>query len=54
MGKYFVAHLAARFKIHKNFTLTGRIENLFDKKYQEIYGYNTPGFSIYGGIEFTW
>jgi vitamin B12 transporter len=29
MGKYFVAHLAARFKIHKNFTLTGRIENLF-------------------------
>jgi vitamin B12 transporter len=29
----------------------GRIENLFDKKYEEIYGYGTPRFSVYFGTK---
>jgi outer membrane cobalamin receptor len=27
-----------------------RIENLLDKQYEEVYGYGTAGFSVYGGI----
>ncbi|MCK4307519.1 TonB-dependent receptor [candidate division WOR-3 bacterium] len=33
-----------------NLKLSIRVENLFDEKYQEIYGYKTLGRSIYGGI----
>ena len=32
--------------------LFGRIENLFDVDYEEIYGFGTPGISAYGGVRF--
>ncbi|MCB0344278.1 MAG: TonB-dependent receptor [Bdellovibrionales bacterium] len=28
-----------------------RVENLFDEDYEEINGYSTPGFEIFGGVE---
>lgn len=31
-------------------TLFGRVENLTDRRYQEVLGYNTPGRSYYGGL----
>jgi len=30
-----------------------KIENLLDEEYQEIYGYNTSGRSVYGGMNFS-
>lgn len=32
----------------------GRIENLFDKEYEEARGYNTAGVSAYGGVKVTY
>ncbi|OAG27753.1 TonB-dependent receptor plug domain-containing protein [Thermodesulfatator autotrophicus] len=54
MDSYFVAYLNARLNLRENLTLTGRIDNLFDKDYQEIYDYKTPGRSVYVGLEYRW
>jgi Outer membrane cobalamin receptor protein len=48
---YTTARLAASYDVTKNFQIFGRIENLFDKHYQEIYGYKTLGRSFYAGIK---
>jgi vitamin B12 transporter len=31
-------------------TVQGRIENITDAKYEEVYGYGTAGRSVYGGL----
>ena len=33
--------------------LFGRVENLFDEDYYEVYGFATPGFAAFGGIRMT-
>ncbi|MFA5345800.1 MAG: TonB-dependent receptor [Candidatus Omnitrophota bacterium] len=48
---YTVFRMAAFYDITKNFRIFGRIENLFDKKYQEVYAYETLGRSFYAGIK---
>ncbi|MFA5144512.1 MAG: TonB-dependent receptor [Candidatus Omnitrophota bacterium] len=48
---YTVVRLAASYDITKNFQVFGRIENLFDKQYQEVSGYETLGRSVYAGIK---
>ncbi|MFA6357219.1 MAG: TonB-dependent receptor [Candidatus Omnitrophota bacterium] len=48
---YTIFRMAASYDITKNFQIFGRIENLFDKKYQEVNGYGTLGRSFYGGVK---
>jgi len=48
---YTIFRVAASYEITKNLQVFGRIENLFDKKYQEVYGYETMGRSFYAGIK---
>jgi len=36
--------------IGHDLTLFGRVENLFDEKYETAYRYGTLGRSFYGGI----
>lgn len=31
----------------------GRLENLFDEDYEEVYGFSAPGFAAFGGIRMT-
>lgn len=31
----------------------GRVENLFDEDYEEVYGFSAPGFAAFGGIRAT-
>ncbi|MFA5272355.1 MAG: TonB-dependent receptor, partial [Candidatus Omnitrophota bacterium] len=50
---YTVVRLASHYDITQNCRIFARIENLFDKKYQEIPGYAMPGRSFYGGIKVT-
>jgi len=51
VGGYTLVNLASSYDIHKNFQIFGRIENLFNKKYEDVWGYGTAGFSIFGGIK---
>ncbi len=50
MPDYFLINLAAHYDLFSFLRLQGRVENLLDKQYEEIYGFGTAGFSVYGGI----
>ena len=50
---YFLINLAAHYDLFSFLRLKMRIENLLDKQYQEVYGYGTAGFSVYGGISLS-
>jgi vitamin B12 transporter len=44
---YGVVNLTARRAVHKAISLEARLENIFDKQYQIIDGFNTPGRSVF-------
>ncbi len=50
LGSYTLVNLNARYNINKNISLYARIENLFDKDYETIYGYNQPDRGAYVGV----
>lgn len=51
MGEYMLLNLAACYDIAKNIKIFGRLDNLFDRNYEEITGYGTAGISAFGGIK---
>ena len=50
MGAFAVFDVKSGYKINENATLYGRIENIFDKQYQEVSKYGTPGRAAYIGV----
>lgn len=50
LADYTLINIAAHYDLLEFLRIYGRIDNLLDKQYEEIYGYGTPGFSVYGGI----
>ncbi len=55
-GGYFTADLAAYYTVIQNWGYVNRVQlmvrgqNLFDKKYEEVFGYSSPRFQIIGGL----
>ena len=45
-----VVNLAGRLGVTERVSLFGRIDNLFDEDYEQIYGYGTAGVSGYAGV----
>ena len=50
---YTVFNLAGRYRVNDRTQLWARIDNLFDEDYEEVEGFQTAGFSIYGGVRFN-
>lgn len=50
---YTVVNLATAITLNNFLELTGRLDNLFDETYQEIYGYGNMPFSVYAGIRLS-
>lgn len=50
---YTLVHLATTYDITDRTQLFARIENLFDREYEEVAGYQTAGFSVFGGVKMT-
>ena len=48
---YLTADIAASYALTDNFALTGRISNLFDKRYQNPVGFLQPERAFYAGIK---
>jgi vitamin B12 transporter len=48
---YWVASLAASYPLVESVTLSARIENLFDQRYEEARGYPAPGFGAYAMLK---
>lgn len=50
LDDYFLAEVRAAFRLTGNVELFGRIENLFDQNYQEVFGFGSPGIAAYFGL----
>ncbi len=53
MPDYILFNLAASYKLFNYLKLNARIENLFDKQYEEVLYYGTLGRSFYAGLNLT-
>lgn len=51
MADYTIVNFAAQFDVTHWITINGRIENIFDKDYEEVLGYATYGFSGSLGVK---
>ncbi len=49
LDAYALVDLTGSFAISDNITVYGRVENLFDKNYEDVYGFATPGIGGYLG-----
>jgi vitamin B12 transporter len=45
-----LAGLSSSYKLSKEWSLISRIDNLFDERYQSVYGYNQPPRTIFAGV----
>ena len=52
MDNYWTANMVTRYDITKSMTTYVRFENLFDYGYEEVTGFGSLGFTVYGGLEF--
>ncbi len=50
---YTVVNLSGTYRLNKRLEVYSRVENLFDKQYEEIFGYGTPGLSAYAGFKLS-
>ncbi|MCG6886388.1 MAG: TonB-dependent receptor [Proteobacteria bacterium] len=50
---YHLINLSARIRTDKRLWLEGRIDNVLDEDYELAYGYNTPGVSVYAGVNYV-
>lgn len=50
LDAYTLARVAATYRLTGQLQIYGRIENLFDTSYEDVYGYATPGIGAYGGV----
>lgn len=53
LGDYWLLTAAASWKLQPGVEIFGRVENLLDEKYQEVFGFDTPGIAAYGGVKIT-
>lgn len=51
---YTVANLFGQYRLTGNFSVYGRVENLFDAHYEPELGYGADGRSFFGGVRVTY
>lgn len=50
LREYVLVNLAAEYRLRPNVSLIGRVENLLDENYEEVFSFATPGIAAYGGV----
>ncbi len=50
LDDYVVADLGATYDVNPNLQVFARVENVFDKTYEEVKGYGTRGFGAFAGF----
>ena len=51
LDDYFLVNISGSYRVTENFNLYARINNLLDDSYQDVYGFETLGQTIYAGIK---
>lgn len=50
LDDYTLVNLAARYQVNDTLEVFGRVENLLDEDYQDVFGYDTLGIGAYAGL----
>ncbi|QPQ54839.1 TonB-dependent receptor [Allosphingosinicella flava] len=50
LDDYVLVNLAADYRVSDRWSLFGRIENVFDADYEDVFSYRTPGRAAYLGV----
>ncbi|MBL8201227.1 MAG: TonB-dependent receptor [Chromatiales bacterium] len=53
LDSYYLASIAASYRLTEQASIYARVENLLDEDYENVYGYNTPGIGAYAGLRLT-
>jgi vitamin B12 transporter len=53
LSGYSIVNLFASYQYDSNWSAKLKIENLFDRSYQQSYGYNTPGFGAFLTLQYS-
>lgn len=53
LDDYWLVNAKVSYEFSPGWKAYVRGENLLDENYQTVAGYNTPGLSVYGGLQFT-
>jgi len=53
LDSYYLVSVAASYQLTAQTSVYGRVENLLNENYENVYGYNTPGIGAYAGIRFS-
>ena len=51
MGSYYLVNVTSSYDINKKIQIYGRVNNLFDRSFENFPGYNTPGIAAYAGLK---
>ncbi len=51
---YTLVNISGSYDINQHLQFYGRVDNVFDEYYEELWSYATPGFSAYAGIKVTY
>ncbi|MGD0640890.1 MAG: TonB-dependent receptor [Roseiarcus sp.] len=54
LAPYAKLDFLANYKFNDSFAMFGRVENVTDARYEEVYDYGTAGRSYYAGISYSW
>jgi vitamin B12 transporter len=54
LDPYWLVNVAAAYRVAPGVEIFGRVENLLDANYQEVYGFETAGVAAYAGVRFTY
>ena len=52
LPSYSLLNLTSRYTIDKHLNLLARVDNLFNRNYSEVYGYNTLGRTLFVGLNY--
>ncbi len=54
LSDYWLVNLSASYKVQPGVEIFGRVQNVLDEKYQEVFGYNaTAGATAFAGVKLT-
>ncbi len=51
LGGYALLDLSARWRVQRDLLLTLRVDNAFDRRYENAFGYNNAPRGVFGGVE---
>ena len=54
LDEYWLVTAAASYKVAPGVELYGRVENLLDENYREIFGFDTAGVAAYAGVRISY